>query len=69
MGKRVAFVVFTLVGTLVLLGLGTWQWQRRAEKRDFTAMLVRVCICGSRGSPRQPRVRPNRWVNRGSGTG
>jgi surfeit locus 1 family protein len=39
MGKRVAFVVFTLVGTLVLLGLGTWQWQRRTEKREFIAAI------------------------------
>lgn len=33
------FMAFTLVGTLVLLGLGTWQWQRRAEKREFIAAI------------------------------
>lgn len=33
------FMAFTLVGTLVLLGLGTWQWQRRTEKREFIAAI------------------------------
>ncbi len=34
------FSAFTLVGTLVLLALGTWQWQRRAEKHAFIAQIA-----------------------------
>lgn len=34
------FLAFTLIGTLVLVALGTWQWQRRAEKRAFIARIA-----------------------------
>lgn len=34
------FLTFTLIGTLVLVALGTWQWQRRAEKRAFIARIA-----------------------------
>jgi surfeit locus 1 family protein len=33
------FLVFVLVTTLILIGLGAWQWQRRGEKATFIAAL------------------------------
>lgn len=33
------FLAFTLIGTIILVALGNWQWNRRAEKRAF---IVRI---------------------------
>jgi surfeit locus 1 family protein len=34
------FLAFTLVGTIILVMLGSWQWNRRAEKRAFIARIA-----------------------------
>lgn len=41
MGRRgtIFFVAFTLVGAFILIALGTWQWNRRAEKLAFIAAI------------------------------
>ena len=36
---RFGFLVANVLVLATLLGLGAWQWQRRAEKRDFIAAL------------------------------
>ncbi len=34
------FLAFTLIGSVVLVSLGAWQWQRRSEKRAFIAQIA-----------------------------
>jgi surfeit locus 1 family protein len=34
------FLAFTLAGSAILVALGSWQWQRRAEKRAFIARIA-----------------------------
>jgi len=34
------FLAFTLIGSIVLVSLGTWQWQRRSEKQAFIAHIA-----------------------------
>ena len=38
--KLSLFLAFTLVGTLVLFALGSWQWSRRSEKLAFIARIA-----------------------------
>lgn len=34
------FLAFTLIGTIILVMLGSWQWNRRTEKRAFIARIA-----------------------------
>lgn len=52
----VLFSAFTLIGTLVLVSLGAWQWQRRSEKRAFIA---RIAEAASR--PAKPLAEAGLW--------
>jgi surfeit locus 1 family protein len=38
--KSIAFLVFVVVGTAILIALGGWQWQRRGEKRAFITRIA-----------------------------
>ncbi|MCA3622646.1 MAG: SURF1 family protein [Methylobacterium sp.] len=42
------FMAFTLIGTLVLMSLGAWQWQRRGEKRAFIAQIAAAATKSAR---------------------
>ncbi len=42
------FLAFTLIGSVVLLSLGTWQWQRRSEKRAFIAQIAEAATKSAR---------------------
>jgi surfeit locus 1 family protein len=58
MGRRatILFVAFTLIGALVLLGLGTWQWNRRAAKLAFIAAIETAAK-----GPAKPFERAQLW--------
>lgn len=47
--KTKAFIGFIVVITLFQAGLGFWQWNRRAEKRDFLAAIEQA----AQGAPKQ----------------
>lgn len=50
------FIAFTLVGAAILAALGTWQWNRRAEKLAFIS-----AIEASAKGPAKPYVRAQIW--------
>ncbi|MGL5447070.1 MAG: SURF1 family protein [Rhabdaerophilum sp.] len=50
------FLAFTMIGTIVLVALGTWQWQRRADKRAFIAAIETA----AKGAPK-PFERAQIW--------
>jgi surfeit locus 1 family protein len=58
MGKRglSLFLAFTLISTMVLAMLGSWQWHRRAEKRAFLDAIER----SAREAPK-PFARAEIW--------
>ncbi len=42
------FLAFTIIGSMVLVSLGAWQWQRRSEKRAFIAQIAEAASKSAR---------------------
>ncbi|MBN8532934.1 MAG: hypothetical protein J0L51_02475 [Rhizobiales bacterium] len=50
------FLAFTLISTIILVMLGSWQWNRRTEKRAFIARIAEAA-----GQPAKPLGEASLW--------